>query len=486
MSARTAAQARQPRAVLYLRQSIAREESISLELQEAAGREYCRQQGYAVVAVEADPGISGRTWKRPAVLRAMTAIETGAADVIVLWKWSRLSRARLDWAIALDKVESHGGRIESATEPMDTSTSAGRLARGMLAEFAAFESERIGEGWKETIHSRQRRGLPGTGGKRFGYVQVAKDQYEPDPETGEVLAEVYQRAVRGHSMMSIAEWLNAEGIPTTTGGVWSRSRVRPILDSGFGAGFIAAGRGVERRFIPAAHDAVVDVETWTEYVTQRELAPHRPAQNAARYPLTGLLVCGDCGSGMSMTTRTSGGKTQQVYGCNRYQKYRTGRYVTTVRQRVEEWVKGEVATMVSDLEGTVASRAKQRARKIASVNDAAVIVRKIESIDARIAKAMDGWASGVLTDDEYRAGVARYREEREGLLARRAVLHRDGETDDRLGSVAASLVTRWDDLEITELRAMLAVLIERITVVPPVQGKPSRSGATYRLEWRYQ
>ncbi|MFF1875969.1 recombinase family protein, partial [Kitasatospora herbaricolor] len=158
MSAKPAAAARPLRAVLYLRQSVSKEESISLDLQERAGREYCERMGYRVVGIEEDPGVSGRTWNRPGVRRVMEMIEQREAEVIVLWKWSRLSRARLDWAVAVDKVESVGGRIESATEAMDTTTSAGRLARGMLAEFAAFESERIGDVWKETLSRRLRSG----------------------------------------------------------------------------------------------------------------------------------------------------------------------------------------------------------------------------------------------------------------------------------------------------------------------------------------
>lgn len=94
-----------PRAVIYLRQSTHRDESISLELQETACRDYCDRMGYDIVAVRADPGISGRTWlKRPDVQRVMAAIEGGEADVIVLWKWSRLSRSRKDWALAASEV----------------------------------------------------------------------------------------------------------------------------------------------------------------------------------------------------------------------------------------------------------------------------------------------------------------------------------------------------------------------------------------------
>lgn len=131
-----------PRAVIYVRQSTHKEESISLELQETACREYCIRMGYVVVEVIPDPGITGRTWiKRAGVQKAMACVENGDAEIIVLWRWSRLSRRRLHWAVATDRIETIGGRIESATEPVDTATAAGKFARGMLGEVAAFESE---------------------------------------------------------------------------------------------------------------------------------------------------------------------------------------------------------------------------------------------------------------------------------------------------------------------------------------------------------
>ncbi len=37
-------------------------------------------------------------------------IEDGRADVIVVWRWSRVSRNRLDWAVAVDRVKTAGGR----------------------------------------------------------------------------------------------------------------------------------------------------------------------------------------------------------------------------------------------------------------------------------------------------------------------------------------------------------------------------------------
>lgn len=67
------------RAVIYLRQSEFREESISLDSQEHVCREFAERQGYDVVDVFAD-GVSGRTWQRPGVHNAMSAVEEGRAD----------------------------------------------------------------------------------------------------------------------------------------------------------------------------------------------------------------------------------------------------------------------------------------------------------------------------------------------------------------------------------------------------------------------
>lgn len=480
----------EPRAVLYLRQSTYREESISLELQEAAARDYANRQGYRVIGVEADPGITGRTWKRPAVQRTLQMIERGEADVIVLWKWSRLSRARLDWAIAVDKVETAGGRIESATEPTDTTTSAGRLARGILAEFAAFESERIGEEWQRAIRSRQARGLPGTGGPRFGYVRVAKDVYEPDPVTGPVLAELYRRATQGETLFSLATWLNDNGIPTTAGGPWSRARLQPMLDSGFGAGLIRTNAHTPAKweYLPGVHEPVITEEQWEAYRRYRTHKKTTPPNGAAKYPLTGLIYCGDCGARMSAVRRQNGsGRIQFGYGCSRYQRFRIGKSVSTLRPRVEGWVKAQVLELAGDLQRMEEAEAQMTRQRAATMKSAASVARDLEKVDAQLAKLTVGWTDGVVDDDAYRLAAGRLREKRDELLAREARLEQrgSGPTADAR-ALTIGLAEAWDRMTDAELRATLAALIARVVVTPPAAGVPARRGASYTLTWAWE
>lgn len=74
------------------------------------------------MAVEADPGVSGRTWNRRAMERTVASIEGWQAEVGELWKWSRLSGSCIDSAVSPDKVEFAGGRNESATEQIEVTT----------------------------------------------------------------------------------------------------------------------------------------------------------------------------------------------------------------------------------------------------------------------------------------------------------------------------------------------------------------------------
>lgn len=451
------------RAVLYLRQSVAREESISLELQETACREHCRRHGYDVVGVEADPGISGRTWKRPAVQRVMGMLESGDADVVVLWKWSRLSRSRLDWAVAVDRVEGLGGRIESATEPVDVSTASGRFARGMLAEVAAFESERIGEQWRETHARRRSMGLPAAGGPRFGY-DLVDGTYRPG-EHAAVLEHMYRRFVDGAGFSAVARWLNDLGVPTLSGGPWSRDRVTDVLDSGFGAGLLVSGRASRRlTYVPGTHTPVIDDALWGEYLTARKRRRQAaPRSVEPRYPLSGLVRCGDCGAPMHATPL--GKHPGYGYICSRWVATGQGRCVTVTRAKAEAAVLDWLATVAAGVEAAADVEARRRAAR----QEARVSVRALASRERRLrgslARLTRGWAEGTVPDGAYRSARDEIQAELDDVAAR--VADADVAVRGAAGRarpVARGLLAEWDTLPVRERRDLLAALLDAVVV----------------------
>src|SRR6476620_633495 len=99
---------RPPRAVAYIRVSDEGgrgEDLMSPQIQLAAIRAYCQRRGYELVRVLEDIDLTGRFWKRRQVETAIAMIEAREAEVVCVWKISRVARNRLDWAIAVDRVE---------------------------------------------------------------------------------------------------------------------------------------------------------------------------------------------------------------------------------------------------------------------------------------------------------------------------------------------------------------------------------------------
>ncbi|MDJ0323209.1 recombinase family protein [Cryobacterium sp. PH31-AA6] len=458
------------KACIYIRQSTAREESISSALQEHEGRRYASAHGYEVLSVVEDIGISGRTFKRPGITKVMAAIEAGEIDVVIVWKWSRISRSRLDWAVAADRVQTAGGRIESATEPLDTTTSTGRLARGMMTEFAAFESERIGDGWKETHARRIRNGLPANGKPRFGYEYAKGAGFTVDAVSGPVLRQAFTRYLGGQSMYSLVQWLNAGGTRPVGGygvkgdGLWSDRTLRRVMDSGFAAGFISSGGELS----PGAHEAILTPPEWDAYREARGRRSTYGRIERSEYLLSGMVWCA-CGS--KMTAGQFGAGKVAKYRCKDAHSKRThsGGYATAslVEAAVFAWLVEREAELRD-----AAAAALKTGPKRAVANPGAQLARKITALDAR----MDALTARLIDSGIPKESYTRLRD---AMEAERKTL----EAELLASSVRAShaplvvlpeVIAQWDRLLVPERREILRSLIERVSVTP---GRPRASVA---------
>lgn len=449
------------RAVLYLRQSTFREESISLEVQEEACRAHARKHGYKVVGVHADPGISGRTWQRKGVQAVMDAIESKQADVIILWRWSRLSRSRRDWALAADRADLAGARIESATEPNDA-TAAGRFARGVMTELAAFESERIGEAWKEAHGRRTAAGLPANGKARFGYAYDREAKlHRPDETTGPVLADLYRRYVGGASIYALTRWLNDAGHPPAAGygvgamaGVWSERTLRRMLDSGFGAGLI----NVHGEQHPGAHEAVISETLWAQYLEARGARARPSGKGRHEYTLSGLCWCGICGSRMAAET-DGDGRARLRCRASKSIGAHPGGYASheIVQADVRSWLDGR-----ADGEGAVGDLLEPARERVRDFD------AEVARLSEQLLTATRKHIAGVIPEDAYLVVRGEIEEQIMGVKAA-ATAARAAASLAPVRARARTLHDDWEKFTIPERREMLRLLVDRITVTP---GRP--------------
>jgi DNA invertase Pin-like site-specific DNA recombinase len=448
-----------PRAVAYIRVSKERDDMISPELQMTAISDHCARNGYTLTHTIEDLDRTGRFWKRRQVETAVKMIEDGDADILVVWKVSRVSRNRLDWAVAVDRVETAGGRLESATEAVDTSTSTGRFTRGMLAELAAFESERIGESWKETHMRRIASGRPHSGKPKWGYIYNPETKlHEPDPDLAPVLADLYHRYIAGESIHALAIWLNARGYKTIEGNTWRQRILRRTLDSGFAAGRIT----YNDHETVGIHTHLIDADTWAEYQRQRGIRKGRaPRTERSQYLLSGLVRCA-CGKPMCAGLSGSDGKPK--YRCDDAHERglphpQGGRYIQAhiVESAVVDWVREVADDLSAGLPATAARKESQR--------EAQRLSREITKLDGQLTSLTRHLAEGLVPESAYRSAVADINTELDVLhaaLGEAEERARQGTVDYR--KIAFDLLSHWDLLSVELRREQLRLLVARVVV----------------------
>jgi DNA invertase Pin-like site-specific DNA recombinase len=80
-------------------------------------------------------------------------------DKIYVYKIDRFARSLIDLLAILQKIETVGATFQSLTEPIDTSTGAGRMMMHMLGAFAEFERGIIRERCMAGQRAAQDRGV---------------------------------------------------------------------------------------------------------------------------------------------------------------------------------------------------------------------------------------------------------------------------------------------------------------------------------------
>lgn len=113
-------------------------------VQERPLRQLARARGWKVAAVFSDR-VSGSKEQRPGLDALLAAARRGEVDVILVWRFDRLSRSAAHFLATVQDLERVGVDLVSHQEQLDTTTSMGRCVRTILAAIAELEREVIRE-----------------------------------------------------------------------------------------------------------------------------------------------------------------------------------------------------------------------------------------------------------------------------------------------------------------------------------------------------
>lgn len=307
-------------AAVYLRVSVATEHSVSVAKQHEDCLAYAARQGWEVLGVYTDDGVSATKYapeQRPAFAAALDA----GADVILVYRLDRLARRTTD----LLRLVEAGVIIASATEAIDLSTPAGRLMVTLLASLAQVERENLSARVAGTRHTVMGQGRAAGGQRPWPFAAVPNPRgagvvWRPVPERAEAIKEAARALVAGETTLGgIARLWTQQGLDPLTRSrdgkaVWWPATVSRLLrnPSLYGAkvNHRKAVRDASGLEIIDPDQAILSRAEWVELQAALEA---RSGQGAPRLRdgatrkepglLVGVLRCGACGRGMSLTSK---------------------------------------------------------------------------------------------------------------------------------------------------------------------------------------
>jgi site-specific DNA recombinase len=264
-------------------------DGFSIEGQAEKLRAYALLHDLGEVTVLADPGLSGKDLKRPALQRLLTMVDAGHVSAVLLWRLDRLSRNLGDLILLSDRFGQKGVALHSFTEQLDLSNATGRMFFNILGSFAQYYREALSENVRMGMAQAMRQGRycnrPPTGYNLHDGLLVPN-------EAAATVRRVFTMRAGGASQGDIAA---ATGVKYST--VLSMLKNRHYLGE------------IRHRdqWYPGVHEALVTVEVFN--------AAHQgrvPGRRRGRDLMSGRVVCGLCNRRMSVEEN---GQGQKHYRC---------------------------------------------------------------------------------------------------------------------------------------------------------------------------
>lgn len=315
----------------YCRVSTEKESQLdSLDNQKLFFREYAEKNGFELVNIYADEGVSGRQMKkRAAFLRMLDDAEKGYFGTVVVKDISRFARNTVDFLKAVRFLKTHGidVRFLSGNQTVLGDSEFILTVFGALAqEESANLSKRVKFGKKI---SAQKGRVPNI---IYGYDRVDSFHLKINPYEAETVKRIFGLYSSGEfGFRKIADILNSENIPTKRGYEWSSKTVRRILTNPLYCGELVNRRfevadflSGEVRKLPESENfhhvrpdfAIVPKSDFVKVSTlilsrSKEFSSHS-ARHSAKNPYSTIIKCMSCQS--SFIRRVYSSKT--VWRCS--------------------------------------------------------------------------------------------------------------------------------------------------------------------------
>lgn len=300
-------------------------------------------EGWKPVKVFADEGITGtQAKKRPEFMKMIRYCRQGKIDIILAKSVSRFARNTVESLQYVRELRSMGIAVIFEKEALNTLEQKDEMLITIFSWFAQAESESISKNVTWGVRRSFEQGKFSMHyATTLGYEKGEDGNPKIVPEEAETVRLIYDLFLDGLTYRKIAETLSERGLKNAKGSTdWTHSNVASILQNEKYTGdallqktFVTdcITKKVKKNngelpmyLVKDHHEAIIDRVTFNRVQTEiaRRTSLRKPSKTdekgkySGKYALTGLVVCGECGTSYRRITwdDKNGGKVP-VWRC---------------------------------------------------------------------------------------------------------------------------------------------------------------------------
>ncbi len=307
---------------LYARKSTEQDEmqalSIDSQIKEMAA--LAVRDGLQIVEVKRESHSAKETGQRPVFNEIIDDIITNKYDGLLTWATDRIARNAGDLGKVIDLMDAGVLREIRTFNQKFTNNPNEKFLLMILGSQAKLENDNKRINVKRGLRTRAEMGLlPGVA--PIGYLNDKRRDHKcemtVDPYRSAIVKEMFEKSgYQRWSGRKIYAWLKEVGFTTRNNKPLSVSNVYTTLKNPFYCGMYEYPRG-SGNWYTGKHTPLISRELY-EMVQQKLLEDHKPKHTEHNFTFTRMMVCGECGSGLTglektKTLKTDGSTRTYVY-----------------------------------------------------------------------------------------------------------------------------------------------------------------------------
>lgn len=459
-----------------------------------------RNKGTVLYKVYSDEGISGaKGYKRKQWLQMLEDGEQKKFDILLAKSYSRFGRNQRETLDVIARLRSKGIRIIFIEDSLDSDRDSNKF--GLFAWLAEQEAQKTSERIKTVWESYNQQGKVHVCLAPYGYRYNKEiKNFEVDIVEAELVKRVFNLYIQGNGFSSIAKILTDEGVATKRGGKWGGNTISNILKNDFCIGVLTQGK-TETMDVTMDTQIKVDKDSWYKhynhheaiisedifYKVQEEIQKRSTKAKSAyrnidaqnrhsnKSLFSNIIICGDCGSAMSVRRRKNLRNYKEFYQCiqyNLYGKVGCGHSSNFIYQDIlTDYIKEKLDKLVynnfKELKSMLSSMKDEDEQKVLE-KELKVVNQQLEKQTIIANKLVENLVNGLITDVQYKLQNDSISSNINALVRRREEINKYLDTLDTfeekeenlkngIGELLDSSVELWNN-------AMMKSIIESISV----------------------